>query len=141
MIVSVHLRSDTSDVYELDVLTRQLRRELLSLHLDSVTLDREVETPKGAKDDAIAVGTLVMTLANSAVLVSACQVIRAWITRGQARRATIQFGKKSGQVLEIQGASQDQNQQIIDAFLMATRHEVKPADHDEIMSDNPDSLP
>lgn len=141
MIVSVHLQSDTSDVYELDVLTRHLRRELLSLNLDSLTLDREAETPKGAKGEAITVGTLVMTLANSAVLVAACQVIRAWITRGQARRATIQFGNKSGQVLEIHGASKDQNQQIIDAFLMAVRHEIKPPGHDEIMSENAQSFP
>lgn len=130
--MSVHLQSDRSDAYELDALTRQLRRELLSLDLDNVTLDREVEIPKDAKGEAIAIGTLVMTLANSAVLVAACQVIRAWVSRGQGRGATIRFGKESGQTLEIQGASKAQNQQIIDAFLMTMRLEV---DHGVKMSD------
>jgi hypothetical protein len=131
LIVSVHLRSDTSDTHELDALTRQLRRELLSLDLDSVTLDREVEVPEGAKGEAITIGTLVMTLANSAVLVAACQVIRAWINRGETRGATIRFGRKSGRILEVHGASKAQNQQIIDAFLMAMQHEVGPSEQDK----------
>jgi ATP-dependent Zn protease len=131
LIVSVHLRSDESDAHELDALTRQLRRELLSLDLDSVTLDREVEVPESAKGEAVAIGTLVMTLANSAVLVAACQVIRTWINRGEARGATIRFGKKSDRILEIHGASKAQNQQIIDAFLITMQHETVPFKQDK----------
>ena len=113
------------DADELDRLTHQLREELLLLDLENVTLGRDVREPDGTKGDAIAIGTLIMTLGNSAVLVAACQVVRAWVTRGKARHATIKYGKN--RTLDITGATAAQQQKLIDAFLGTMQHDLESA--------------
>lgn len=114
------------DPNELDLQAHQLREELLMLDLNNVTLGREVREPDGAKGDGIAVGTLIMTLGNSAVLVAACQVVRAWVTRGRARSATIKFGKD--RTLDITGVGAAQQQRLIEAFLAAIQHDLENVD-------------
>ena len=123
MIIAVELQVVNGDADELDRLTHQLREELLLLDLENVTLGRDVREPDGTKGDAIAIGTLIMTLGNSAVLVAACQVVRAWVTRGQARHATIKYGKN--RTLDITGATTAQQQKLIDAFLGTMQHELE----------------
>ena len=123
MIIAVELQVVNGDADELDRLTHQLREELLLLDLENVTLGRDVREPDGTKGDAIAIGTLIMTLGNSAVLVAACQVVRAWVTRGQARQATIKYGKN--RTLDITGATTAQQQKLIDAFLGTMQHELE----------------
>jgi hypothetical protein len=115
VIVAVQLQSADDDAVNLDLQAHRLREELLLLDLDDVTLGRGTSEPDGAKGDAIAVGTLIMTMSNSAVLVGACQVIRSWVTRGQGRRATIRYGKD--QTLEVTNLTAAQQQDLIDAFL------------------------
>jgi hypothetical protein len=114
--VSVHVHVDENPE-RLDRLTRLLREELLGLDIDDVTLARNGHAPPGARGDAISVGTLIVTLANSAGLVGVCQLLRTWVTRDQGRRITIKDGKRT---LEITGANTAQHQQIIDAFLSGT---------------------
>jgi hypothetical protein len=125
VIISAELQVVNDDAAELDLQTRQLREELLMLDLDSVTLGRDVSEPDGAKGDPIAIGTLLMTLGNSAVLAAVCQVVRAWVARGKARHATIKYGKD--RTLEITGATTKQQQQLIDAFLATLRHDIEGA--------------
>jgi len=91
------------------------------LDVDDVALAREADAPPGARGDAITVGTLIVTLANSAGLVSICQLVRTWVTRDQGRRITIKYGKRT---LEITGANAAQHQQIIDAFLSDQDHDL-----------------
>ena len=131
VIIAVELQMVNDDAYELDLQAHQLREELLLLDLNSVTLEREVRDPDGAKGDAIAVGTLIMTLGNSAVLVAACQVVRAWVTRGRARSATIKFGKN--RTLDITGVGATQQQKLVEAFLAAIQHDLE-SDDEEIES-------
>src|SRR5262249_49515852 len=108
---------------ELDVLTRQLRQELLQLEVDGVALAHGDEEPGGAKGDVITIGTLVVTLANSAALAGACQVLRTWVTRDQGRRAMVKYGREHPMSLEITGANAAQHQQLIDSFLASMQHE------------------
>lgn len=124
VIVSVQVQTADGDTYETDVQARQVRQELLSLDLDDVSLSRQAREPDNSKGDAIAVGTLIVTMANSAVLVAVCQVIRAWVTRSQGRRATIRYGKEPGQSLEITGVSSEQQQQLINAFLRVMQRDL-----------------
>lgn len=128
MIIAVELQAVNDDADGLDLQARQLREELLLLDLDRVTLGRGVREPEGAKGDAIAIGTLIMTLGNSAVLAAACQVIRAWVSRGQTRHATISYGKN--RTLEITGATTAQQQELIEAFLAAMQHDIESADEE-----------
>jgi hypothetical protein len=121
--VELELQVVDGDASELDLQARQLREELLLLDLDNVALGRGVREPEGAKGDSIAVGTLIMTLANSAVLAAACQVIRAWVIRGQARHATISYGEN--RTLDITGATTAQQQELIDAFLATMKRDIE----------------
>lgn len=125
MIISVHMDTAGHDAYEADVQARLLRRELLSLELDDVTLDRRAGEEEGSKGGAIAAETLIMTMANSAVLVAACQVIRAWVTRANGRSATIRYGRGQGQSLKITGSNAVQQQQLIDAFVAAMHRDLE----------------
>jgi hypothetical protein len=113
--VSVHVHAD-EEPDRFDRLTRLLRQELLGLDVEDVTLARNGQAPPGARGDAISVGTLIVTLANSAGLAGVCQLMRTWVTRDQGRRIVLKNGKRS---LEITGANTAQHQQIIDAFLSA----------------------
>jgi hypothetical protein len=113
--VSVHVHAD-EEPERLDRLTRLLREELLGLDVEDVAPARTGQAPPNARGDAITVGTLIVTLANSAGLVGVCQLLRTWVTRDQGRSITLKNGKRS---LEITGANTAQHQQIIDAFLAA----------------------
>jgi hypothetical protein len=111
--VSVHVHAD-EEPERLDRLTRLLREELLTLDVDDVSLARDRQAPPGARGNAITVGTLIVTIANSAGLVGVCQLLRTWVTRDHGRSITLKNGKRS---LKITGANTAQHQQIIDAFL------------------------
>lgn len=111
MMVAVYLDTADEDVLELDRSARQLRRELLSLDVEDVSFPRS-GAPTGSRGDAVTASALILTFANSAVLVAACQVLRAWVLRAKGRRVSVRFGDKS---LEITGATGSQQQQVIDA--------------------------
>lgn len=110
--------SNGDDAEETDWLTRQFRQELLALDTDTVTFAQQDATPAGAKGDLVTTGTLIATLANSAVLASICQLARTWVTRDRGRCIIIKDGDRS---LELHGGSPEQHQQVIDAFLSATK--------------------
>lgn len=107
-----------ADAESHDRLARQLRLELAALAVDEVRLSSTGSAPPGAKGIAASTGELVVSLANSAafatVLTSLVQVLRAWIARGQARHVILKDGERS---LELTGASLDQQQQAVDAFV------------------------
>jgi hypothetical protein len=128
VLIGVQLQTAEDDAEETDAQARQLRKELLCLDLDTVTLASDTPAPAGSKGDAITVGALIMTLGNSAVLVAACQVIRAWVARGRGRRAVIRYRQGTGASLEITGATAAQHQQLIDVFIEAVRRELETAD-------------
>lgn len=117
MNVTVVLHPAGADARDVDASVRQVRRELLVLDVDDVSLPRS-ELPEGARGDAITIGTLMVTLANSTVLVAACQVLRAWVQRSQGRRVTIR-SKVNGaeRSVEITGSNATQHQQIVDALV------------------------
>lgn len=126
MIIAAELQMVNVDADELDLKAHQLREELLLLDLENVTLGREAREPDGAKGDAIAIGTLVMSLGNSAVLVGVCQVVRAWVARGQSRRVTIKYGKN--QTLDITSATTAQQQKLIEAFIATMQQNFEHVD-------------
>jgi hypothetical protein len=112
--VSIRIQASAGNIAEVDRLSRELRRELLRLDVDDVALAPGGKAPADAKGDPVTVGMLIVSLANSAGLVGICQVARGWVNRDQGRRITVKDGKRT---LEITGASSEQQQQVIDAFL------------------------
>lgn len=70
--ISVQVSINGDDAEETDWRTRQFRQELLALDTDTVTLPQQGAAPPGAKGNLVTTGTLIATLANSAVLASIC---------------------------------------------------------------------
>jgi hypothetical protein len=116
--ISVQISISGGDTEGTDRLARQFRRELLGLDTDTVTFARLDTAPPGAKGDLVTTGTLIATLANSAVLASICQLARTWVTRDRGRRIIIKDGDRS---LELHGGNPEQHQQIVDAFLSVAK--------------------
>ena len=112
--IEIGLGPDT-DVEELAELSMSLRDELLELDVE--TADQVVgdPAPLGAKGPAgDAVGTLVVTLSNSAVLVALASVLGSWISRDRRRKITIRRGKEA---IEVSGASEEEQARLIAAWL------------------------
>lgn len=93
-----------------------LRDELLEL--DVAAVDQGVVAglaPARAKGSAGgAVGTLIVTLSDSAVLVALAGVLRSWVGRDRGRKVTIRIGDDS---LEVAGAAEREQARLIEAWL------------------------
>ena len=117
--VYVHVEVEGGDPLGLDAAVRQLRQELLRLDIDDAVIpDSATPLNSGAKGIPVDGGTLLVGMANSAVLVSVFQLIGNWLGRGEGRRrVTIRDGERS---LEVTAVSRAQAQQIIEAFFADT---------------------
>jgi len=103
------------DDEELAQLTMRLRRELLDLDVDAVEGVAGVAAPTGAKGPTgESLGTLIVTLSNSAVLAALVGVLRSWVVRGRGRRITIRLGADS---LTITGVSAEDQGKLIASWL------------------------
>jgi hypothetical protein len=72
-----------ADPEELADLTVHLRRELLGLEVEQVELARAGAPPPGSRAvDLVALGTLVVTIAKSDLLIAVVAAIRAWLAGG-----------------------------------------------------------
>jgi hypothetical protein len=105
--------SPGTDAEELDDATRVLREELLALDVLDVRA-AHVAVPDGARAvEAVAAGTLLVTL-NAGLLAIVARAVHAWIERGGARSAILQIGSDR---IELGGASREDQQRLIDAFV------------------------
>lgn len=106
--------SDAGDQEPEDAVS-ELHEEIVRLEVDSVTFGEIEFPPFLAKSDGISLMALV-AVANSVVLASLLQVVRAWIQRDHGRAVTLKEGERE---LSLTGANAKQHQQLIDAFLAA----------------------
>ncbi len=95
--------------------TLQLRRELLELDVEAVELARAGEPPPGTRAvDFIALGSLVVTVANSGLLSAVVAAIRSWLGARPQRSIRLELG---GDVLELTGVSSEEQRRLADAWL------------------------
>jgi hypothetical protein len=98
---------------EPDDAVRLLREEMLALDVLDVRAT-PVPAPAGTRAvEAVATGTLLVTL-NAGLLAIIARAVHAWIARGGARSAVLQIGDDR---IEITGASREDQQRLIDAFV------------------------
>lgn len=112
--VSIKVSAAGDDNRELDHLTRRLRAELLALDVEDVVIPSEPLAVDGAKGVGPELGALVVTLGNSAVLLSVCQLIRTWVLHNKNRKVVIKDGDRS---IELVASSRDQHERMIDGLL------------------------
>jgi hypothetical protein len=103
---------DATDVEEL---TYNLRDELLEAEAEDVQF-RGVRAPPGAKADAVAIGELIVTVVGA--LPGLVTAIRGWLGRSGAKRIRLEI---DGDAIEIEAASSEDKQRLIDAWL--SRHD------------------
>ena len=115
--VRVEVVDESVDTERLEVLALLLRQELLMLDVRSVEPYGEGEAPPGSKGGLAAVaGVLSVSLAPGLQAIGGVVgVIREWLRRssgGRSVKVTI-----DGDVIELTGASDAMQQQLIDTFV------------------------
>lgn len=118
VMVQVDLVLRDGDMLELDREARNLAAELRLLGLDATRPAQTMAlTPQGAKGAAASeAGTLLVTVANSAVLVAVCQAVGTWLSRSDRSsrsKVTITVGDRK---LEVTGADERERQRIVEQF-------------------------
>jgi hypothetical protein len=112
--VQVDLGSE-AEAEEVAEATQQLRHDLLELDVDAVELARAGEPPPGSKAvDLIALGSLVVTFANSGLLNGVVSALRGWVEGRPHRSIRMELG---GDVLELSGVSSEEQRRLADAWL------------------------
>jgi hypothetical protein len=116
MTFDLQIEAPHADPQELELLTLQLRRELLDL--DDVAVDRAPggDVPPGSKGvDPTALGALVVTLAQSTGLAALIHAVQGWLSA--SNRHTVRIQAADGATLEVVGASSADQRRLIDAWI------------------------
>jgi hypothetical protein len=104
-----------ADAAEVAEATLQLRRELLDLDVDAVEPQQAGEPPSGTRAvDLAALGGLIVTIAQSALLPEVLGAVRAWLSRSKSRSIKLELG---GDVLELTGVSSSEQRRLADEWL------------------------
>jgi hypothetical protein len=125
-LASVELRvgvGASSDDEELAELTARLRRQLLDLEVTGVDRPSTGDAPTGAKGvDPIALGTLVVTLARRAgVLTSLTKTVQRWLAGRGDRTVRLEL---DGDSIELTGASARDQERLVELWI--ARHATEP---------------
>ena len=100
----LHLQIDSGNSLspdELDQLTRQLRRDLCDLDVESVDFSRSTDIPTGAKSaEVMALGSLAVAVLPVAVP-KVIEFLRDWLLRGENRTLKMKL-QVSGNSAEIE---------------------------------------
>jgi hypothetical protein len=114
----IEIHEPDADQETLDALTRNLRRELLDLDVDSVSQPATGPAPEGSKGlELAAIGALLVQVKSSLPVVTAVvSAVRSWLQRssstGRSLKVTV-----DGRTLELTSATADQQQRIVEEFL------------------------
>jgi len=94
-------------------LTRRLRQHFLDGEIDKVELARSGDAPAGSKGDAVALSSLIVTLAPVA-LTGMIGMLQAWLSRHERATVTVESG---GDKLTLTGSLTAEQQKTVAAFL------------------------
>lgn len=117
----VLLTEDGADAEQVSVLTGHLRSELLRLDVDEVSPITADELPEGARAlDVAVIGGLIVAVGQGVQTIGqVVSTILGWLGRGSGRHRKVRI-ELDGDVLELAGATDEQQQKLIEAFV--TKH-------------------
>jgi hypothetical protein len=120
--VRVQIHEDGADAERLSAITQYLRRELVDLEsVDDVSAEPGGPAPDGSRAlDAIAVGGLLVSIANSHAIRSVVAAVRGWLRRSPDPVTRTVRLELDGDVLELSGATSDEQERVVELFL--SRH-------------------
>jgi hypothetical protein len=110
--ISLYLVDDTIDAEALAERAYRLKRELIEAGAHPVTPVPLGQPPSGSKAaDPIAVGALILSLANSPSLIAAIAgTVQSWMNRTATQRIRIKVGEKE---LEVAGPISAADEELI----------------------------
>lgn len=113
---AIEILEEDASPEELDRLAEGLSRELSDLDVDRVSKATAGDAPPGTRAFEIAaVGALIVEFARSSEILSkVVNVVKSWLGNRQHQTIKIQI---DGDTLEIAGASTDQQDQVIQAWI------------------------
>jgi hypothetical protein len=116
--IVLHVSEQDADPLRLDDLSRALRNELLEADETRTVLPLETgPAPEGTRSGLVAAaGALVVTVQPQlAAVVKIVSLMRAWLGRGGGeRRIRLEV---DGDVIELTGATSEQQQRLIDEWI------------------------
>ena len=112
--------SDDASPDEIAQATLQLRRELLELDVEKVSVAGGGDPPAGSRGiELAALGALVVTFARVGVLASVVGAVQSWLTTSSQRSIKLEL---DGDSLELTGLPSSEQRRLTDEWLK--RHEV-----------------
>ena len=119
--IEVQVEEAGADPERLDELTMLLQRRLGELDGAQTTRQDGPAPPPGARGDALSLGALLVSIVDSAALAAVVRQVVGWLGGGtpQTRKVRLQLGDD---VLELEGASGEEQTQLVSAFL--ARHQA-----------------
>ena len=112
---------DGADDERLDTVTRHLREELGHLDVGEVVPARGGTAPAGSKGfDVVAVGGLLLAVANSTALRAVVMTVRGWLGRSPQPDRKVRL-EVDGDVLELSGASSAEQDRLVELFVARSR--------------------
>jgi hypothetical protein len=103
-----------ADKQDLEELARLLTEELNQLdNVESAEPVREGELPEDAKGVPVAVGTVLVKLAETAGVTALINVIGSWLSRDKSRTLKLQLGESA---LELTGLSGVEQRELVEWF-------------------------
>jgi hypothetical protein len=113
--LTLRVEDNEADPEELADLTAHLRHELLGLDVEAVESPRLGEPPPGSRAvDLVALGTLIVTVANPELLVAVVAAVRAWLAGSQQRSVKVTL---DGDTLELTGLSAKEQHRVVAQWL------------------------
>src|SRR6266496_3801762 len=114
MDLRLHLAERGADAERLDHVTRNLRQELASLDVQSVTALPAGPAPVGTRAlDAATVGGVLIALGQSTTaLQTIITTIRSWLGRGASVQRTVRV-EINGDVLELANAASEEQDRLV----------------------------
>lgn len=112
--IAVSDPENTNDPEELDRLTDQLRRELLTLPVDQVGRARSGHTETGTKSVDIPTAGALLVTAAPPVIAAVVNLLRSWLRRHSDRSITVEVGQNK---LSLTAASKDEVEALVEAWV------------------------
>jgi len=99
--LEIEVLAEDTTAEDLDVMTRNLLKELRGTDVESASLVSIGTAPEGSKGDPITIGSIMIS-ALPTVLPAVVALVQAWSTRGQGR--TVKF---KGKGIEFEGSPEE----------------------------------
>jgi hypothetical protein len=126
LLVKVQAQDDDAEFLDAEV--RGLRAEILECGVQDAVFPVAAPPPGTRVVDVATIGEIVVTVASSGqALVALARALADWLARGRGRRVVLELG---GDRLELDSASAQQQERLVEAFLARRRSPVPDASAD-----------